>query len=335
MNHSPPANLGVAKPGASRATLPDAGTKPPHVVILMAVWNGADNLPEQLESLSTQSHQNWQLLVSDDGSTDASCQKISEFAAQGHRITCLTGPELGAGENFMSLIRAMPDHAAENSWLAFCDQDDVWHPDRLARGIAALEVRDKACPALYCSRSWITRADLSGRRISALRSRPPGFHNALVQNIVSGNTILLNPAATRLVQAAARESGPVVVHDWWVYLIITGAGGRVVHDDQPTLLYRQHTANQVGANDSGMAKMKRLVMLLRGDFRDWNTRNIAALRRSSARLTPENRALLEEFSQMRESHFHLRLWRLYRMGLYRQSYSSTLALWLAALLRRL
>jgi len=310
------------------------GHQAPHVVILLAVYNGGDYLSDQLQSIAAQEHQSWQLLASDDGSTDNSRDILEEFAAT-HPVTCVTGPGTGAAANFLSLIRQARDHVATGHWMAFCDQDDVWLPDKLSRGIAALGDQEDPCPALYCSRTWITDTALHERRISAPRPRPPSFRNALVQNVASGNTILLNPAATRLVAEAAQQVERVVVHDWWVYQLITGAGGRVVHDDTPTLLYRQHDVNQIGSNDTRLARLRRIRQLLEGHFRDWNAVNIAALSRLEEYLTPENREILAEFSAMRRGPMPGRLRRLWRLGLYRQSRISTFALWLSLVLNRI
>lgn len=310
-------------------------TVPPHVTILMAVYNGAYHLEEQLESFTAQIHTDWQLLASDDASSDGSQAILERFAGTAKRTVCLTGPARGGTENFMSLIRATPAHAPADSWITFSDQDDVWLPDRLQRGITALQKVPDQQPALYCSRTWITDAALGGRRLSVPRPKPLGFRNALVQNVASGNTILLNAAAARLVQEAAQETVCPVVHDWWVYQLVSGAGGVLVHDDTPSLLYRQHEVNQIGANDTLRAKLLRMTMLLRGTFREWNDVNIEALGRSAHRLTPQNRHLLESFDALRSKGLIRRLWGLKRLGLYRQSHASTLALWVAAALGRL
>ncbi|WP_231582230.1 glycosyltransferase [Puniceibacterium sp. IMCC21224] len=307
----------------------------PLVGILLAVYDGGDNLDAQLGSIAAQDHPRWQVLASDDGSGDDSPARLDRFAA-GHPLIRLPGPRLGNGPaNFMSLIRRVQDHLPTGSWLACCDQDDVWLPDRLSRGIAALSALPADRPALYCSRTWITDETLTTRRLSAPRPRPPSFRNALVQNVVAGNTILLNAAGAELVCAAASEADSVVVHDWWIYQIVTGAGGRIVHDDQPTLLYRQHGVNQIGANDTTRARVKRVRQLLRGDFRKWNAANIAALSASAHRLTPLNRARLAEFEGLHQAGLWGRLSGLRRLRLYRQSFASQAALWVAAIMGRL
>ncbi len=305
-----------------------------HVVIAMAMHNGCGRLPQQLDSFRDQSHANWSLVASDDGSTDASKRLVAEFGAGLDRnpVVCLAGPCRGYAENFLSVLRRMPPG---DCWLAFSDQDDVWTPDRLERGVQSLRDLPAGTPGLYCSRTMICDDELRPLRLSAPRPRAPGFRNALVQNIAAGNTILLNPAAAALVREAAAEAGRVIAHDWWVYQIVSGAGGTVVHDDEPTVQYRQHDGNQIGANDGARARLRRFRMILSGEYRRWNDVNVAALYGSAARLTPENRALLADFDRMRRAPLAARLRTMRRLGLYRQTRLSTMALWAAALLGRL
>jgi glycosyltransferase involved in cell wall biosynthesis len=314
------------------------------VIILMAVYNGASCLEEQLQSILEQEHACWHLVASDDGSHDDSVAILEKFSCQVRaiaehtgrqiQVTNLQGPGLGAVENFLFLLRQV-GCGTQSSWIAFSDQDDVWLPDRLSRGLATLRAWKGEGPALYCSRTWITDSALSTRRLSAPRPRPTGFRNALVQNVAAGNTILLNPAAVELVGSMVAQVPQVVVHDWWIYQLVTGAGGQVLHDDEPTLLYRQHAANQIGANDRFYQRLKRFKQLVRGDFRNWNRKNIAALRSAAQELTLPNRILLEEYARLSELSLIPRLRLLASLGLYRQSSIDTLALWIAALLRRL
>ncbi|SOC18199.1 glycosyltransferase [Rhodobacter maris] len=314
----------MTKTGASN-------TAAPHVVILMATYEGAECLRAQLDSFVAQTHGNWSLLVGDDGSRDATREILAGFAAEGHALRLIEGPRRGAAANFMALLREAAQSAPPGAWIAFSDQDDVWLPDRLARGIAALSAAPGQGPGLFCSRTFIVDHALQTPRLSVPRPRPLGFRNALVQNVVAGNTILLDAAGAALVLAASAEAARVVVHDWWVYQILSGCGGRIVHDDTPTLLYRQHAANEIGANDSRRAQMQRLGMLLRGTMRDWTTINIAALSGSRHRFTPENRALFDAFAALRGRSVPARLIAFARLRLYRQTRISTLALWVSVL----
>jgi glycosyltransferase involved in cell wall biosynthesis len=312
-----------------------ASDKTHRVCILLGLYNGASDLGEQLDSLVAQTHPHWDLIVSDDGSGDEGPAMVQRFAARmapGHRVDLVDGPRQGFAANFLSLIARAPEDA---EWLALSDQDDVWLPERLARGITALKALPPDQPALYCSATLITDARLENRRPSARFQRPPGFRNALVQNIAAGNTILLNRAAAQLARAQAARVSGVPSHDWWLYQLITGCGGTVIRDPEPTLLYRQHGENLVGANDGWRARLRRISMLLGGQFADWNSANIAALHQSRAHLTPQNRDLLDGFAALRGQPIAARLRGLAALHLYRQGRLGQIALWLALVLRRL
>lgn len=306
----------------------------PHIGVLMAVYEGAKTLPAQLESLREQNHRNWSLLVSDDSVSKESKSCLTAFEGP-QKVTVLEGPRAGAAANFMSLVARSGPLLPADSWLAYCDQDDVWLPERLAWGRQALQEIPANVPALYCSRTWVVDHKLEHRRLSVGRPRPPGFLNALAQNIAAGNTILVNAAGTQLLQEVAKTCGPVVMHDWWSYQVISGAGGRIIHDDRPTLLYRQHDANEVGANTGWRAKVSRLRRMLKGEFRDWNDTNIAALQNTRRNLTPEAQTQLDEFAALRSRSAVSRVRAVRRLGVYRQSSASTVALWVAAALGKL
>lgn len=299
------------------------------VTILLALHNGAHSLRPQLQSYCDQTYGNWRLIVSDDGSDDGGPDIVRDFAAQasGRTVALIAGPQRGFGQNFLHLLRAAGPDTAH---VALSDQDDVWLPQKIARGIAHLSAVPAGVPALYGSRTWICDRDLNRRHLSSLFRRPPGFRNALMQCIAGGNTMMLNRAALDLVQAAAAEAGQIVSHDWWLYQIVSGAGGQVIYDAQPTVLYRQHGANLIGANRSPAARLRRLSAVLRGGLRDWNAINLRALGASAHRLTAENRALLEEFARLRAQPARGRLTLMRRTGLYRQSRASQAALLLAA-----
>ncbi len=308
-------------------------------VILLAVHNGARFLPEQLDSFAAQSHRAWDLIASDDGSEDESAAQLAAFADRmrdrGHCVDIVPGPAAGhASANFLTLL-SRTDGA---DWVAFADQDDVWLPEKLSAATAMLAGCAPETPTLYCSRTWITGTDLQDPVPSRRFARAFGFRNALVQNIAAGNTIVLNRAAAdtaRKAAAAALEVARLPAHDWWLYQLITGAGGRILHDDTPRLYYRQHGGNQIGAHRGTRAALVRLRALLSGRFRAWNAENIAALEAAGDLLTEENRAVLRSFAALRGMRFRARLAAFGALGLYRQTRLAQAATWLAVALGRI
>jgi glycosyltransferase involved in cell wall biosynthesis len=304
------------------------------VTILLAMYNGARFLPAQLQSYADQSHTDWALIVSDDGSTDAGPDMVRAFA-EVRDVRLIEGPRKGYAANFLHLIESA---GPEAEMVALSDQDDVWLAEKLARGVAALTGHDG--PALYCARTRIVGPDLEPWDLSPIWTKPFGFENALVQNVAAGNTIMLNRAALNLAQTAIarmRAAGEtkVVVHDWWLYQLISGSGGALVHDTEPALLYRQHGANMIGDNRGAQAKLRRLGLVLGGAFQRWNGRNIATLRAVGDLLTPEARSRIAQFDAFRGAGLVGRLRGLYRTGLYRQTREGQLTLWLSAVLGRI
>lgn len=305
-----------------------------HVCILLGLYNGADTLAEQLKSLAAQSHKDWSLIVSDDGSRDDWFPLVAGFSeAQAPGRTWVTkGPARGFAVNFLNLACLAGPLVP---FAAFCDQDDVWLPHKLARAIAHLKSLPDGRPAIYVSRTLICDGDLKNRRPSLLFKRPPSFRNALVQSIGGGNTMVLNRAALDLVQDTAPRASEIVSHDWWVYQLVSGAGGTVLYDRTPTLLYRQHGHNMIGANDTLGAQFCRVRRVFEGQFRRWNDRNLAALDRVRPWLTDDAKLTLDRFKRARRGPLWHRLVALRSSGVVRQRWRSTMALWLAALANRL
>lgn len=302
------------------------------VAILLCTKDGAAFLGEQLESIARQTHTNWFLVASDDGSTDATKDILKQFSEKHRQTTIIrNGPGRGVCANFLSLTIA-PTIAAD--YFAFCDQDDIWHADKLQRALTWFATVPDNVPAVYCGRTELISIDGRSFGLSPLFTRPPAFRNALVQSLGGGNTMVFNRAAKNVLEAAGVIDA--VLHDWWVYQLVSAAGGRIHYEREPVLKYRQHSENLIGSNQGWRARFVRLRMMLRGRFRDWNTTNISALRRLPSHLiTPENRETLELFAKARSASLLKRLCYLRRSGVYRQTLLGDFGLLVAAILKKL
>ena len=352
--HRPAASTAVTAAAAGPARGED-GPAAATVAILLASFNGARYLPRQLDSIAAQDWPAWRLVVSDDGSTDATRDVVRDFAKAhpGRCIELIEGPRRGATQNFLSLIAQV----RPGEWLAFCDQDDAWLPHRLSRGMQAIggcpagagengdgprDARDggervAAGPAATSSRTIICDDDLRPLTPAPLFRKPPSFRNALVQACMPGNTFLANPAAAALLQqgAAAAARAGVVSHDWWAYQLLAGAGARLVRDPEPTVLYRQHRGNVMGRNDTLQARLRRVAMLGAGDFGGWVRDNVTALQGARHLLTDVNGATLDGFEAALRAPGPIAATRLARLGMYRQTRAGTAALLAAAAAGRL
>jgi len=299
----------------------------------MATYEGAEHLQEQVESIAGQTYGDWRLWVSDDShGSDTRELLLALMGRLGGRASYRLGPRKGCLANFLALACA-PDIAAR--FYAFSDQDDVWFPDKLERAVHWLEGISPSVPALYCSRTGLVDEDGRELGMSPLFSRRPAFGNALVQSLAGGNTMVFNEAARDLLVAAGADVD-VPVHDWWLYLLVTGCGGVVHYDGSPSLAYRQHDRNVIGCGQGWRARVERLNrVFVGGVHRRWSDMNLAALDRVRGRLTAESLGRLERFASSRVRGPVGRLLGVYRAGLYRQTWQGNVALFFAALLGRI
>lgn len=302
------------------------------IAILMATLNGEKFLKAQLDSIENQNFKNWILYVSDDGSIDETINILKNYQNRWgkEKLEIRQGPKNGYQANFMSLIC---DPKIKAQFYAFCDQDDVWLPNKLSISKSKLESLNKNIPLLYCARTQYVNPYLRPIGLSPLFSYKPSFGNALVQSIGGGNTMLMNYELKKIIGSIGNV--PIVSHDWWFYQIATGVGGSVLYDDEPSILYRQHPDNIIGENTSKLARFERLCLLLKGRFKRWIDINLNALQCSERYLTPENQIILNDFKKMRDSHILHRIQIIKKCCLYRQTIQGSISLWIAAILNKI
>lgn len=305
----------------------------PKIAILLCTYHGQHFLAEQLDSFEAQSHCNWEVWASDDGSRDATHEILASYQQKWgeERLSVHFGPAEGFSANFLSLTCKAD---IEADYFSYSDQDDIWEEDKLQRAVDWLNSVPADIPALYCSRTRLVNAENQDIGLSPLFQKKPGFSNALMQNIGGGNTMVFNSAARTLLRQACSEVS-VLTHDWWIYMVISGCGGRVFYDAYPSLRYRQHEGNIVGMNSNWLARFSRIRMLLQGHFREWNDQHIEALQKMRHMLTPENRIILDRLAQSRDRWFLPRLIGLKRAGIYRQTMLGNMGLIVAALFKKI
>ena len=270
----------------------------------MATRDGATYLRAQLDSLLAQNHTDWSLDVADDGSRDATRAILREYAAEHPQIRYFYGPGRGVAANFLFLlaraVRERPD-----ALISFADQDDVWMPDKITNAVqwfASQSGWNRQAMAYSC-RTILTDADLNEMGTSSVPPRGASFGNALVQNIMPGNTTVLSPRAAALVARTvpAAIAADVPFHDWWVYLALTGQGATIFSDNKPGLFYRQHNGSLLGHHSQLRGRWARFGLLLSGTYGTWINRNLDALETIRGSLTSDANDCLNEFIAAREN----------------------------------
>ena len=234
--------------------------------ILLAAFNGAAHLPELLDSLCAQSDPDFVVLMQDDGSGDGTPDLLKKAADRDARF--LFGKEqgmhLGPAGNFISLIRQ-----ADADYCLLCDQDDVWEPEKLSvlkHALAELESQyGSRLPLLV--HSDCSLIDESGSLLCGSFFRHQGWDPAavtlpqlLVQNNVTGCTLIMNSPLRELIAAHARAKD-LFMHDWFIALT-AASFGRIAFVSRALTRYRQHDGNVIGASSGSL--LRRGIAALRG-----------------------------------------------------------------------
>lgn len=306
----------------------------PEVVILMATYQGEAFLEEQLNSLHTQSHSDWVLQASDDGSSDGTMALLKEkkktwgkkklHIAQRkearHTKACYN-----ATANFFSLVTQVPDSAP---FYAFCDQDDIWLPRHLDNALQHLESLPDTTPALFCGASKMM--DAHNTPLLNPQQLTPHWQklNRLIScNALPGHGMVFNRAAflqlKRSVLWFKKQSTLPPLHDWWLSLLVCALGGRIVHDKKATILYRQHADNAISAVLK--KKPSSLIQKLRKHWTSFRTRSAKThgpLQTRAllelANLSKENALFLKNLQKVQDRRFFIcRLWGYFFLGVRR------------------
>ena len=304
------------------------------VAILLCTFRGEHFLARQLNSFAAQTHDNWKVWASDDGSDDKTLALLAAYKEKwgDSRINISQGPRRGFVANFLSLT-CNPTIQADH--YAYADQDDLWEPDKLARAAAWLGGVPRETSALYMSRTRLIDEDDRELGFAPLfTAKPPTFANAMVQNIGGSNTMVFNDTARKLIMAATSDD-TIVSHDWWTYLLITGTGGVAFYDPYPSIRYRQHRSQLVGTNAGLAARLWRAMRVFGGRFKRWSAINVRTLAPFRERLTPENRHIFDQFCAARSGWLPMRLLALKRSGVHRQNFLDNIGLYVAAIFNRL
>ena len=303
------------------------------VAILMCTYNGEAFLEEQLDSIQHQNYKNWRLYVNDDGSKDATLDILKQYQKKWgvKKLIIRQGPKKGFSQNFLQIIKD-PKIKADLYFLS--DQDDIWMPHKLSYTINKISKLDPLKPNLYCARTTYVSSDakhILGQ--SDLFMRQPSFKNAIVQSIAGGNTMAFNNRLKIIVSQFKADK--IVSHDWWLYILNEFFDGVTFYDSKSTIFYRQHSNSLIGSNTTMIGKLKRLRMLIRGVYRDYNSIHLDNLNQMHTHLSRAQTKFINEFSIKRDKAISERFRMIEDLGLYRQTWDTHLALYLGAILHKL
>lgn len=222
------------------------------IAILLGVYNGSKYLAQQLDSIINQTNQEWTLYIRDDSSTDNSFDIISQYCAQNSNFLILEDDigNLRCRDNFLQLLRLV-----ESDYYMFCDQDDVWLPNKI--DLTFIKMKKKEI--LYKEKPIVIFTDLKvvDENLNEISSSfwkytkiNPWIINKFeylsVCNLMTGCTMMFNK---KVYSEIFPVSNKAVMHDCWIALKTVVSGGIIDFVEEPTILYRQHENNVIGAKE--------------------------------------------------------------------------------------
>jgi rhamnosyltransferase len=229
------------------------------VAVLLATYNGVNYLSEQLDSILGQLSVEISLFVSDDSSSDGTYEKLGKLAQSNPQVFLL--PRLArmgsAGKNFYRLICDVD--LAEFDYVAFADQDDIWSLDKLSNHINLINQHEAEAVSSNVLAFWP-----NGAQKLIIKSQPQQTYDFLFESAGPGCTFLMTPWLVNKIkdQLLSNEvAKEVAMHDWLTYAVCRANEKRWIIDAIPSMRYRQHQHNVIGANAgfrSILARLKKI-----------------------------------------------------------------------------
>ena len=232
----------------------DSTDKKPKLQILLATYNGASYLAQQIDSLLAQTYENWELLISDDGSSDTTHDILREYEEKYRNKIKVIGKDkshMGACANFFYLMRE-----SDAEYVMFCDQDDYWEKDKIEISLNEMRKAESEkggpTPILVFTDLKVVDADLntisdSYMKYARLDPGKASPNRMIIQNTVTGCTTLFNRKLCDMALMCP-DSNDVVMHDWWISLVASCLG-ELRYINKATIKYRQHGENTIGVKN--------------------------------------------------------------------------------------
>lgn len=217
-----------------------------YVKVLISTYNGEKFLKEQLDSILNQTNVLVDVLVRDDGSTDNTINILKEYEAR-KLLHWYSGKNVKPAKSFLDLMKKT-DRA---DYYAFCDQDDFWLKDKLQIAVKNLDKAPLDIPLLYYGAPRIVDEQLNPLKY-AIKDTMLDFNSMLINSNAIGCTMVFNNCLLDLINHASPNY--IAMHDAWLHKVCIISGGKLIYDNDVHILYRQHSNNVVGINNSKVKK---------------------------------------------------------------------------------
>lgn len=279
------------------------------VAICMATYNGAAYVKEQIESIEQQSYKNWVLFIRDDNSTDDTVYILNEKAKKNpEKIILIEDNDIQGGSskrNFAGILKWVSQNYNFNYFM-FSDQDDFWLPQKVEMSVNKVKKIEETYngPVLVHTDLKVVDRNLneigsSFIKYRALNPNVKDINHLLVQNNITGCTMCWNKKLNNILDISDDR---VAMHDWWMALAAS-CFGRIEFISEPTILYRQHGNNVVGATN--VNSLSFIIKRLTGSAHVKETLSMSMVQSKAFEdyykntLSDNQRAIVKKFSDLK------------------------------------
>jgi glycosyltransferase involved in cell wall biosynthesis len=242
----------------------------PKIYILLSTYRGEKYLHELLVSIQKQTFSSWKLIFRDDNSNDKSYEIVKNFFKDDREklLILKSSKNIGAKESFNLLLKEALQQK-DCDYIMFADQDDVWKKDKIELTLSkmnSIEKEESATPILVHTDLHVSDENLNiiNNSLWSHENNNPSkstLNYLFFQNTATGCTMMINRELASLACPIAKEA---IMHDWWINMVASKFG-KVAFVDTPTIFYRQHGANTIGAKGESryslVLKISNLLLL--------------------------------------------------------------------------
>lgn len=243
-------------------------------LVLLSTYNGEKYIADQLNSILSQKNvRDLKILIRDDGSRDRTTSIIEDYRKNYNNIILIKGQNVGCEESF-NLLASYANKNCPADYYAFCDQDDVWKPDKLQTAIEILKTYDSQKPNLYFSN--LTLVDSNLRPLCEMYNVDEAIDvkkMTFIQLFIFACTSVFNKTALQYYCIPEKN---ICNHDHWIF-VICALLGNVHYDSSSHILYRQHSNNASGEKEQGYRlQLLRFQRLIKGKIQGHIFENLAS-----------------------------------------------------------